>query len=166
MLDVKINKNNSEKNIINNLIIENNSEKNNLINKKIIKNNAEIKFIKLDNRVFEEKNINISEINSEEELIEKINEIKLEKNKFYKIILIGEKNIETNTSKLCKLVSDKSILKIKDKTEMKYDLDNLAKQNNLKGLFVKRMLEKIKEDNSNADEVKKSIEIGLKAFEQ
>lgn len=166
MLDVEINKNNSEINKINNLEIKNNLEENNLYNKKIIKNNIKINFIKLDNRIFEEKNINISEINSEEELIEKINEIKLEKNKFYKIILIGQKNIETNTSRLCKFIRDENILKIKDKTEIKYNIDNLAKQNNLKGLFVKKMLEKVNEDNSNIDEIKKSIEIGLKAFDQ
>ena len=151
MVDVEINKNNSEKN--------------NLNNKKIIKNNIKINFIKLDNRIFEEKNINISEINSEEELIEKINEIKLEKNKFYKIILIGQKNIEINTSKLCKLIADKNILKIKDKTETKYNIDKIATQNNLKGIFVKKMLEDIKDDKSNKEEIEQAIEIGLKAFE-
>ena len=40
---------------------------------------------------FAEINLDISEINSEEELIEKINTINLDENKFYKIILIGNK---------------------------------------------------------------------------
>ena len=51
------------------------------------KNKLEIKFIKLDEMEFIEKNIDISEINTEEELIEKISNQKFEENKLYKIIL-------------------------------------------------------------------------------
>ena len=64
-LDVEINKNNLKinKNNLNNL------EK----NKNNSKINKNIKFIKIDKRIFEEIRLNISEINSEEELIERIN---------------------------------------------------------------------------------------------
>ena len=40
----------------------------------------------------------------------------------------------------------------------------LAKQNNLKGLFVKNLLEKIEENPNNEQEIRKAIEIGLRAF--
>lgn len=156
MLDVIIEKNK---------IIENNSEKNNLNSKKIDKNKTKINFIKLDNRIFEEKNINISEINSEEELIEKINSIIIKNNIFLKIILTGKRNIEINKNEICKLIKNPNILKIEDKTETKYNFDELAKQNNLKGIFVKRMLEKLKEGIYDEEEVKRAIEIGLKSFE-
>lgn len=154
MLDVIINKNN-----VNNL------ENKYLNNEKINKNNIKINFIKLDNRIYEEKNINISEINSEEELIEKINLIKIDNNSFNKIILTGTRNIEINTSKICKLIQNENVLKIEDKTESKFDFDKLAEKNNLKGIFVKKMLDKLNEKNVDENEVKRAIEIGLKSFE-
>jgi len=127
-----------------------------------------INFIKLDNRIFEEKNIDISEINSQEELIEKINSIKIDENNFYKIILIGIKNIDIKINEIFKLITNKNILKIKDKTEIKYNFDKLSEQKNLKGIFVKKIIEKIEKNNlnsANLEEIKKAIEIGLKAFE-
>ena len=144
MLDVTI----ENKRIINNL------ENNNLINKKTN-----------DNRIFEEKNINISEINSQEELIEKINSIIINNNIFLKLILIGKRNIEINKNEICKLITNKNILKIEDKTETKYNFDELARQNNLKGIFVRKMLEKLKEENCDEEMLKRAIEIGLKSFE-
>ena len=193
ILDIEINKNNSEKNKINKLEIKNNLEKNE-INKLEIKNNLEennlnnlkmkniletsnliykktnnyeekIKFVKLDNRSFEEKHIDASLINSEEELIEEINKIEYDKNKFYKIVLEGTKNIETNKNTICKLIANKNILKIKDKTEMKYDIDILSKQRNLKGIFIKRLLEKLDSNPEQEDNIKRAIEIGLRLFD-
>ena len=155
MLDVEIEKNN-KKNKSNNL------ENNYLNNKNKIKTN----FIKLDNRIFEEKNIDISEINSEEQLIEKIDSIELNENNFYKIILVGTKNIEIKIDEICKLIKQREIiLKVKDKTETKNDFDKLSEQNSLKGIFVKKMLERLNDKNENTEEIKKAIEIGLKSFE-
>lgn len=175
MLDIIIEKNNSnniqgnksDKNdyLINSEKNKNNLENNYLNNKKINKNKIKINFIKLDNRIFEEKNINISEINSEEELIEKINLIKINENIFCKIILTGTRNIEINKNKICKLIQNNNILKIEDKTETKYNFDELSKQNNLKGIFIKKMLQKLNDKNLDQDEIKRAIEIGLKSFE-
>lgn len=178
MLDIKIEKNNLEnKEIINNINLEkienklnknnylNNSEKNNENNYLINKNKIKINFIKLDNRIFEEKNVNISEIFSQEELIEKIDSIEIDEEVFCKIILTGIRNIEINRKEICKLISNKNILKVEDKTETKHNFDELAKQNNLKGIFVRKMLSKLKDENYNDEEIKEAIEIGLKAFE-
>ena len=165
ILDVEINENNFEKNKIINSEIKNNLQENKLNNKKIINNKIKINFIKLDDREFEEKNINISEINSEEELIEKMNSINLKNNNFYKLVLEGTKNIEINTNKLCKLIQNKNILKIKDRTKENYDIAKIATQTNLKGIFVKNMLNKLKEDNLSETQIKDVIEIGLRAFE-
>ena len=147
MLDVVLEKNNNEK------IFENKL------------NNTKINFIELDNRTFEELNYDISEINSEEELIEKINLLKINKNNFYKIKLIGKKNINIYTNKICKLINNKNILKIKDETEIKYNLDELIKQKNLKGIFTKKMIQKKNNSDFDEERIKKIIEIGLEAFE-
>ena len=52
----------------------------------------ELQFIKLDETEFVETELNCTEINAIEELVEKINEIELEENKLYKIILTGKRN--------------------------------------------------------------------------
>ena len=64
-----------------------------------ITNNKKLKieFIQTDEKEFVEKNIQIDEILSKEELIEKINQIELENNKYYKIILQGKRNFEINS---------------------------------------------------------------------
>lgn len=169
MLDINLEKNNLKNNNLENNNSEKNNlknnEKNNFINKKINKNLTKINFIKLDNRIFEEKNINISEINSQEELIEKINSIKINNNNFIKIIFEGTKNIEINENTICKLITNENILKVEDKSETKYNFDQLAKQKNLKGIFVKKMLEKLNEENTDYEVIKRAIEIGLKSFE-
>ena len=70
--------------------------------------NKEIKieFIPIDEREFKEINYDISDINSKEELIEKLQELKLNKNDFYKIILNGKRNFEINILEINKLIQN------------------------------------------------------------
>ena len=98
-------------------------------------------------------------INSKEELIEIINDIQIDKNKYYKIILIGTKNLEIETNDLIKYVINKNIIKIKDKTKIEYDLDKISKEQSLKGIFVKELLDQINKDNR--EQILESIYIGL-----
>ena len=192
ILDVKINKNNylnnSEKNIINNnkiinnyLINENNSEKkennlnknelnNNYLENKInyLKNNEkniEINFIKMEDEVFIEKNIDASNINSEENAIEILNNEKYEEDKLYKIIFQGTRKFVLNPNIICKLVENKNILKVKDETKLEYDLYKISEQKNLKGMFVKNLLDYIKKNPDKKEQIEKAIEIGLEMFE-
>ena len=127
----------------------------------IEKNKTKIEFIPLDETYFEERELDISEINSEEELIEKINEIKIQKNKFIKIILIGKRKFEIQKNKILKLIENKNILKIKNNTKLNYELEELAKENNVKGIFVRNMLKKLEENIDQKEEIEKAIEIGL-----
>ena len=154
-------KNNYKENDLNNLKFKNNYEENNLINEKII----EKKFVKIEGEVFEGKFVDISELNSEEEVIEKLNNEVYKEDKFYKIILQGRKNLEINQKRICKLLTCKNILKVKDKTEIEYDFDNMVKQKNLKGIFVKNLLEKIKENPEEKNRIEEALKIGLKMFE-
>ena len=130
----------------------------------ISKNKNNIQFLKLDNRVFVENQLDISDINSEEGLIEKLNELKFEQNTENKIILIGKRNFEINKNKIIKLIQNKSIIKIKDETKIKYDLQEISKENNLRGIFVKKSLEKLYSGFYEKEEVLKAIEIGLEVL--
>ena len=125
------------------------------------KKNLKINFIKLDEKYFEEKELDISNLNNFEELIEEINNLKLEDNIFYKIILIGNRNFEIDKNKILKLINKNNILKIKNNTKIKYNLEEISRQNNLKGIFVKKMLELLNENPENREIIENAIEIGL-----
>ncbi len=123
-----------------------------------------IEFVPIDEKEFVEYEIDITEILTEEELIEKINEIKTEENKYYKIILTGNRQFEINVNNIIKYIQNKNIIKIKDKTKIKYDLEKIAEENSLKGIFVKELLEKIKQNPEEKKIIEKAIEIGLEAM--
>lgn len=123
-----------------------------------------IKFIKVDEKEFIEVEIDVSEIYSKEELIEKINEMSFEEDKYIKVILTGNRRIEIETFEILKLLSKVNIIKIKDKTKLEINLEKIASQNNLKGIFVKTLLEKIEKEPENKEKIEKAIEVGLWAF--
>ena len=133
----------------------------------IEKGKLNIEFISLDNEQFKEINIEITEIISKEDLIEKINSIEIKNNEYVKIILTGYRNFEINKYELLKYMANDRIIKIKDKTKIAYNLEKLANESTLKGIFAKEMLEKMNEQNITEEEkeiVEKAIEIGLGAL--
>ncbi len=123
-----------------------------------------IKFIPLDNKEFVKENIDVSNIFSKEELIEKLNALVKEEDKYYEYVLIGSKNIEININEILKQIEDKKVIKIKDQSRLKYNLEEISKERTLKGIFVKELLEQIEEDGTNKEEILKVIEIGLNAM--
>lgn len=125
-----------------------------------------IKFVETTAKTFEEYNIDVSNINSEEELVEKINDLKLDSNKFYKIILIGRRSFNINEDKLLELININNIIKVREHTEIKYDINQIASQISLKGLFAKKILEQIN-NTENEEELKQllsAFEIGMDAI--
>ena len=130
----------------------------------INKNKNTIEFIKLDERIFVESSLDISEVKSEEELIEKINNLSFEENTENKINLIGTRNFEINKNNILKLTQNEKIIKIKDHTKIKYDLEEISKENNLRGIFVKKLLEKKDDNLYSKEEILKAIEIGLEVL--
>ena len=109
-------------------------------------NNKKLKkeFIKIDEREFVEKELDVSDILSEEELIEKINSIN-EENKLFKIILVGYRNFSININ--IKLIN-KNIIKIKNNTKIKIELKE--NKSTLKGIFIKKLNER--KNNNLIDE--------------
>lgn len=122
----------------------------------------EIEFVHIDKAEFIETRIDITEILSKEELIETLNNMQIQEDKYYKIILTGARNFEINTYEILRLIENRNIIKIKDNTKLKINLEELAKEKSLKGIFVKNMLDKITTDNE--EEIIKAIEIGLEAM--
>ena len=127
----------------------------------ITKENIKIDFIKLDEKEFKEINLDISNLNTIEELIEKINEINFEKNNLYKIILIGKRKFEINIYKLLKIIEIKNIIKIKNKTIPYYNLKEIKNDFSLKGIFAEEALKKLNDKNIDKEIIEKAIEIGM-----
>lgn len=134
----------------------------------LTKSDIELKFFPLDEEEFKEIELDVSEIMSKEELIEKINNLDIKNNQYIKIILIGNRNIEIDRYEIFKYIENERIIKIKDCTKMAYDLQKIANENTLKGLFATEMLEKLNEETLTEQErkiIEKAIEIGFEALE-
>ena len=132
------------------------------------KEKIDLQFIPLDETEFKLCEIDVTEFISKEELIEKINELNFEENNLIEIILIGKRNFEINKYELYKLISNNKIIKIKNKTKINYDLNKLANENTLKGLFAKEMLKKLNDENISIEEkeiIENAIEIGFEALD-
>ena len=130
------------------------------------KERLELAFIPVDNREFKEIEFDITEINDEEELIEKINNIYLEDNNLYKIILVGNRNFEININNLYKFISKENIIKIKNKTKLNCNLDDLANENTLKGIFINEIKQELDKNNYTKEELDMILEIGLSILDK
>ncbi len=130
----------------------------------ITKESFSMQFVKLDDRKFEEIELKVDNLYSKEDLIEKILSLDLDKNNLYKIILIGKRNFEINTREIVRIVSVDNILKIKNSTTLGYDVNELAKQQNLKGMFIKEVIDMYEKGLCTEEEYQKAIEIGLEVM--
>ena len=127
----------------------------------IDKTYKDIKFIKLDDKEFKEIEVDMSNLSTIEELLEKIDELNLEEQNLYKIILVGNRNFEISISSLYKNIETRNIIKIKDKTKIGYDLEKIANDTTLRGIFVKELLGKLEDKNIDKQQIERAIEIGL-----
>ncbi len=86
----------------------------------------------------------------------------------YKIILTGTvgENTDIDPTEIASRLSELIyFVKVSDRTEIKPDLEALAGEKTLKGIFVKRMLERIeKAEDSEAPALRRALSLGLKAF--
>ena len=141
--------------------------KHGMVEGEIIGKKLTTRFIPIETTQFKELELDITEIISKEELIEKINEINLEENKLYKIILIGKRNFEIDSRELYKYNLNEKIIKIKNKTKINYDLEKLANETTLKGLFAEEIIKKLNECQTEEERaiIEKSLEIGIDVLE-
>ena len=129
------------------------------------KGNLQIEFVTLDEKELKELELDISEITTIEELLEKIEELSIEENKLYKIILTGKRNFEINLYKIIKMINQKEIIKIKDKTTLACDIQKISQETTtLRGIYVKEILNKIEKEPENKEMLEKALEIGLEVL--
>lgn len=139
----------------------------------VAKGEVNLEFKSVCRRMHITEDINIEGIPSSPEIAEAILNYLQEKygdnfsENLYKIILTGslDKNTEINITEILERLENKVYFaKIKDKTEPAINLNELANENSLKGIFVKKMIEKIALDDENKQKYIYALKLGLKAF--
>ena len=121
----------------------------------------------MDEREFKLQEIDVTELQSKEDLIEKINELEFLDKELIEIILVGKRNFEIDKYELYKLISNDKIIKIKNKTKVNYNLNELSNNTTLKGLFAMEMLNKLENPNLTEEQkeiIENAIEIGMEAL--
>jgi DNA repair exonuclease SbcCD nuclease subunit len=124
-------------------------------------------FIPFDTEEFVKEELDIGKIYSFEELIEKINNIKIKDNKYYEIVLKGKRRIEIDINKIISLVDNERILKVKDISELQYDIEEISKEETLKGIFARKILFEMNQEGITEEkkkELEKAFEIGIEVL--
>ena len=115
---------------------------------------VKIEHINLDPIKYETLYMNISGISSKEELITRINYMEIDKNKFYKVVLKGKKDFLITEKYILDNIQWNNILRIEDETQREIDIEEISKENTLRGIFVKKILEKIEKETDTAEKEK------------
>ena len=134
---------------------------------------CDLKFYKTSIRIFTQTETDVSECADTPSAADKILFELKEKFKdtfadnFYKISLVGSvpDGRWFDTGEIAtRLMQTVYFAKVKDETEISADLDVLKDEKSLKGIFVNKMLQKIKAEPENADTLRAALCLGLKAF--
>ena len=113
-----------------------------------------IEHINLDPIKYETLYMNISGISSKEELITRINYMEIDKNNFYKVVLKGKKDFLITEKYILDNIQWNNILRIEDETQREIDIEEISKENTLRGIFVKKILEKMEKETDTAEKEK------------
>lgn len=122
-------------------------------------------FMKLDEREFVKYEFEVDGIDSKEELAERINSLSLKEKNFYEVVLTGKRDIEINVREILMLIQKSNVLKIKDCTSLKYNIEKIANENNLRGIFIRELLKKYETGMYSEKQIEKAIEIGLQSMQ-
>lgn len=131
---------------------------------------VKLDFVPLCHRQFIEETVDISSglrtIDIAEIILRKISEKYGDEGAewFYKIILTGETSLEINPREVAAAIGERLYFaKVRDKTKAPVgDMGVIAAENSLKGLFVRKMLERM--ESLPPDKAEEALKIGLAAF--
>lgn len=138
----------------------------------IYKGGTDLSFVRTSKRNYEEVIVNIAGCNTYEEIrkhiLAAIDE-DLRKTNFYKVILKGEINskfIIDEDILLSRLKDDFYFCKVKDKTSCKYDFEELSRGYSIKSIFIKKMIKKLDEAETDEerDVILSAIKYGIAAL--
>lgn len=119
----------------------------------ITKEECKIEFEKLDYKEFKKVYLDISDIGNYNEAL---NKLKLEDD-IYEVILTGTKNFDVDELIEGIRNQNENVCKIKDNTQLSYNFETIKKEESLKGIFTKKILEEV--ERMNDDEKQETYKI-------
>ncbi|MDY2630441.1 MAG: DNA repair exonuclease [Clostridium sp.] len=136
----------------------------------VTKGAVDLNFIRTSKRNYYVEEIDISDSVSYDEvrlkIISAINEEE-RKNNLYKLILKGqiESYINLNESVILeKIKKDFYFVKVIDKTEVKLDFDKISEDYSIKGVYAKKLLEKMKEEDCDKEILQMALKLGIQSL--
>jgi DNA repair exonuclease SbcCD nuclease subunit len=124
------------------------------ITKKSGKLESKREFVRADSKEFVNTELDVSNINDEDELVEKIN-LYNEENKYYELHLVGSRKFSIDIDMN---IINKNIIKIKDDTELSKEIELKPNDKTLTGIFVKKLNEKLEAGEVTKEEYDKMLE--------
>ena len=112
-------------------------------------------FKNMEYRHFKILEIDVSNFKAPEEILNHVDF----KDNIYRVVLKGERNIETEKIKEILFAEGKNICEIRDLKHVYYDFESISKMQNLKGFFTKKMLKELSENPEQKEEIIKAIEM-------
>ena len=139
----------------------------------VYKGGVDLRFIPINKREYIVKEVDISACNNYEDVKNAVINIfdnNYRKNNLFKIILTGELqnhfNLNIKTLEI-KLKEDFYFIKMIDKTTVGIDLEELSKDYSVKGQFVKLMLERLKDAESEEKEIiNRALKLGIQCLSE
>jgi DNA repair exonuclease SbcCD nuclease subunit len=132
----------------------------------IDENGLKTEFISLDDKEFKVLEVDVSEFNSAEDLIEYLNIMNLDDNNFYEIYFVGRRSFELDLYNFKKLIYRPNIIKLKNLSKINYNIEQISNETTLKGLFVKELLEEMNNNEYDKELLEQALEIGLEILEK
>ena len=147
------------------LSFKNISESHGFVTGEITKDKYKIDFIPLDSDFYNELVVDTSYFVDKDELINEINNLYTNSESVCQIKLKGKCNFFIDTNQILKYINNENILKVIDDTGYAYDLNEISQENNLRGYFVKEMLQRLEiATEEEKPKIQKALEIGLDLF--
>lgn len=131
-----------------------------------------LKFRAISQRVYELIEVDLTGINSQEEIlrliISSVDEKKRVEN-FYKVILKGEvySDLPINIKKLqYRLKEIFYYIKIIDETTVKLDYDMVKNENSLRGIFLRKVYKRLEEEPDNKESLERALKLAFNALRE
>lgn len=122
-----------------------------------------LQFEPICQRRYVEQHVSIDGLVTHEEVIGAIWATGVNERDLYKIILTGETELVPDVNVLASGFTDCFFLKVYDRTKRPMDVQKLASETGLRGMFVQKMLSHL--DGEDKEKYEKALEYGLKAIE-
>ena len=120
-------------------------------------------FVPVCERMYFDEEIDITDAGNYDEIVDKINEIYKGENHIYRFTLTGKSNMAVDTEVIRERIEGFSVI-IRDKTTPAVDIEKLAEEFSLKGLFARFALEN--KENMSEEEFNEALKIGINYIEK